>query len=136
MVTLERRTTCVLEREEESKPDKIAPSKFLRTLDPFTVYDAAELAMDYVKEVGLYPSWPVHSAQRAQIDIIKAGGSKGAWMDTSQPLQTVCYGYEVAEAVCKSQVPAFEPLVRVQGKFVDLREAYEHAVHTLEEAGR
>lgn len=125
--------------ETDDKP-KSKPSQFLRTIDPLTVYDAAELAMDYVKEVGLHPCWPIHSAQRAQLDIIAAGGGKksqpGAWMDNTNPLAPVCYGFEVAEAVASNQAPDFKPLAKEDGKFVDMKAAYEQAVLSLDRHGR
>lgn len=123
-----------------TEPAKRAqPSQFLRTLDPHVIYDAPELMMDFVKETGLCPSWPTHSAQRAQIDILAAGGGKPpkeSWMNTSERLAPVCYGWEVAEAVAKSQLPNFAGLPRAEGRFIDMREAYEQAICALEEAGR
>jgi hypothetical protein len=53
--------------------------------------------MDWAKEIGGSPPWPIHSAKGAEAAISERG--LGGWVDTKRPIKRVCYGYEVAEAV-------------------------------------
>lgn len=115
--------------------DRVKPSEFLRSLDPYMVYDHENLAMDFANEVGMKPCWPAHSAVRAQIDIMAAcddaGGTNGAWMNTKDPLARVAYGWEIAQSVA-------DKLCTVEHDDEDFRpeSRFETCITVLEDAGK
>lgn len=76
--------------------DKAKLAHFVGTLDGHDIYDHHELAMDFAKEVGERPLWPVHSAKGAEAQVRHRG--LGGWVNTEDPRRLVAYGYEVAEA--------------------------------------
>lgn len=116
--------------------NKVPPSQFLRTLDPYMVYDHENLAMDFANEVGMEPCWPAHSAVRAQLDIMAAcekatGDTSGAWMNTKDPHARVAYGWEIAQSVA-------DKLCTVEHDDVDFTPEgrFETCISTLEDTGK